>query len=87
MVLYCLQEATPTTQSTTSRIEPIEQEPILELGVHETRILDVDYTEEQAQWKHGYLGRGTARLSELLHGGDDRGEQCSVLVSRRETSC
>jgi len=78
--------ATPTTQSATSRIEPMEREPTLELGVHETRILDVDYTEEQAQWKHGYSRRGTARSSELLHGGGDGGERCSVLVSGRETS-
>lgn len=40
--------------------------------MHETRILGVDYTEEQAQWKHGYSGRGTARSSELLHGGGGR---------------
>jgi hypothetical protein len=45
-----------------------------EVYMHETRMLDVDYTEEQAQWKHGYFGRGTARSSELLHGSDDKGE-------------
>jgi hypothetical protein len=40
--------------------------------MHETQILSVDYIEEQAQWKYRYLGRRTARSSELLHSGGGR---------------
>jgi hypothetical protein len=62
----------PRKARAASQIELTGRHPTSELYMHETRILGVDYTEEQAQWKHGYLGRGTARSSELLHGGGGR---------------
>ena len=82
LVLHYLQGTVPPWDATqahpprralaASRIGPIGRKPMSKVCMHETRRFDVDYTEEQAQWKHGYLGRGTARSSELLHGGDGR---------------
>jgi hypothetical protein len=45
-------------EASLTRVLPLEsslwnKSPRQKIGVHETRILNVDYTEELEQWKHG----------------------------------